>query len=74
LLKLANLSWLLIKFTLTVEQLVKNMNIKYLFVSALSGATMILKQFPIHKCGHEDAPKPAAKCVKSMLGVNNPQR
>jgi U3 small nucleolar RNA-associated protein 23 len=40
----------------------------------VSGAAMILKQFPVHKCGHEDAPKPAFKCLRSMLKENNPQR
>ena len=40
----------------------------------LFGAMSILKQFPIHKCGHEKEPKPAQKCLKSMLKENNPQR
>ncbi|TRY63921.1 hypothetical protein TCAL_14298 [Tigriopus californicus] len=42
--------------------------------SALSGATSILKQFPIHQCGHDKEPKPAAKCLKSMLKDTNPTR
>ena len=32
----------------------------------LSGATAILKQFPIHKCGH-DPPKSARTCLQSMI-------
>ena len=40
----------------------------------LFGALMILKQFPVHKCGHSDNPKPAIKCLKSMLEENNPNR
>lgn len=42
--------------------------------SSLSGATSILKQFPIHQCGHDKEPKPAAKCLKSMLKDTNPNR
>jgi len=41
---------------------------------ALFGAGVILKQFAVHKCGHDDEPKPAAKCIKSMLGTGNPSR
>ena len=40
----------------------------------LYGATTILKQFSVHKCGHDDDPKPAAKCLKSMIGTENPNR
>ncbi|XP_054745221.1 rRNA-processing protein UTP23 homolog [Anastrepha obliqua] len=32
----------------------------------LSGATMIVKQFHVHKCGHEGVPVPASQCIKSM--------
>lgn len=43
--------------------------------SAVFGATIILKQFAIHKCGHDEkSPKPAMKCFKSMLQEKNPQR
>ena len=38
------------------------------------GASLILKQFALHKCGHEKEPKPAMKCIKSMLEENNPKR
>ena len=41
---------------------------------AVFGATIILKQFAIHQCGHDKEHKPAAKCLKSMLKENNPQR
>ncbi|XP_011178428.1 rRNA-processing protein UTP23 homolog [Zeugodacus cucurbitae] len=34
--------------------------------SPLAGATMIVKQFHVHKCGHEGAPVPASQCIKSM--------
>ena len=40
----------------------------------LFGATSILKQFAIHKCGHEGEPRPASKCLKSMVADGNPQR
>jgi len=34
----------------------------------LYGASLILKQFPVHKCGHTaEAPKPAIKCVKALV-------
>jgi len=42
--------------------------------SDLFGATVILKQFPVHKCDHDSEPKPASKCIKSMLGTKNPNR
>ena len=41
---------------------------------AVFGATVILKQFAIHKCGHEENPKPAMKCFKSMVKEGNSQR
>jgi len=41
--------------------------------SDLFGATVILKQFAVHKCDCA-APVPAAKCIKSMLKDNNPNR
>ena len=40
----------------------------------LFGATKILKQFHLHKCGHEDEPQPALKCLRSMVSEGNPQR
>jgi U3 small nucleolar RNA-associated protein 23 len=40
----------------------------------LFGATKILKQFGIHKCGHEEEPQPALKCLRSMANEENSQR
>ena len=40
----------------------------------LFGATKILKQFAIHKCGHEEEPQPALKCLRSMVKEENSQR
>lgn len=40
----------------------------------LYGACIVLKQFGIHKCGHEKEAKPASKCLRSMLGDANPKR
>jgi len=40
----------------------------------LYGALKILKQFPVHKCGHEKAPVPASQCLQSMLAETNPDR
>lgn len=39
--------------------------------SKLTGALIILKQYPIHKCGHEKKPLPGSACLLSMLGKNN---
>ena len=41
---------------------------------SLFGASMILKQFATHRCGHENDSKPAAKCIRDMLGEKNPAR
>lgn len=35
------------------------------------GALLILKQYAIHKCGHERKPRTAADCLLSMLGTTN---
>jgi U3 small nucleolar RNA-associated protein 23 len=40
--------------------------------SKLGGALIILKKFPVHKCGHEGKPVAASKCLLSMLGDCNP--
>ena len=40
----------------------------------LFGATKVLKQFAIHKCGHEEDPQPALKCLRSMVKEENSQR
>ena len=41
---------------------------------SLFGATTILKQFALHKCGHDDNPLPAVDCIKSMIGKDNKSR
>lgn len=33
----------------------------------LTGATQIVKQFFVHKCGHEGKPVTAAECIKQMV-------
>lgn len=38
----------------------------------LYGAWIVVKQFPVHRCGHEGDPVPAASCAKSLLGKSNP--
>ena len=40
----------------------------------LYGAEVILKQFGIHKCAHEEDTKPAMKCLKNMVGTENKNR
>lgn len=42
--------------------------------SNVYGAWLIVKQFPVHKCGHEGRPMPAAACIKSILKKNNPHK
>lgn len=37
----------------------------------LLGALLILKQYPVHKCGHEANPITGSKCLLSMLGKCN---
>nr|XP_022920547.1 rRNA-processing protein UTP23 homolog [Onthophagus taurus] len=37
----------------------------------LQGALLILKQYSLHKCGHERHPISGAKCFLSMVGKNN---
>ncbi|XP_004530370.1 rRNA-processing protein UTP23 homolog [Ceratitis capitata] len=32
----------------------------------LAGATMIVKNFHVHKCGHEGSPVPGLQCIKTM--------
>merc|ERR1712008_546828 len=41
---------------------------------SIFGATVILKQFGIHKCSHEEGTKPAMKCLKAMVGTANENR
>ncbi|XP_012276297.1 rRNA-processing protein UTP23 homolog [Orussus abietinus] len=42
--------------------------------SKVFGAMLIIKQFPVHKCGHEKNPTSGSKCLLSMLKVDNPSR
>lgn len=39
--------------------------------SKLTGALIILKQYAVHKCGHEGKPIPGSACLLSMLGKRN---
>ncbi|CAB3366093.1 Hypothetical predicted protein [Cloeon dipterum] len=41
---------------------------------ALFGATLIAKQFPTHRCGHEENPVSGSKCLRSMVNKNNKDR
>ncbi|XP_044753077.1 rRNA-processing protein UTP23 homolog [Coccinella septempunctata] len=41
------------------------------FGSKVIGALLILKQFGVHKCGHEKKAIPGAECLLSMLGKRN---
>lgn len=36
----------------------------------VQGATGIVKQFLVHKCGHEKGPKSGIACIKSMVSVS----
>ncbi|XP_012265460.2 rRNA-processing protein UTP23 homolog [Athalia rosae] len=38
------------------------------------GAMLIVKQFAVHKCGHEKEPLSGSRCLRSMIGKNNPSR
>jgi len=40
----------------------------------LTGALFIAKTFKLHKCSHKDVAVPAANCIKSMIGTDNPNR
>ncbi|XP_066583485.1 rRNA-processing protein UTP23 homolog [Prorops nasuta] len=44
------------------------------FSNALIGATKIIKQFAVHKCGHDKKPVVGAECLKSMVADNNLSR
>lgn len=37
----------------------------------LTGATQIVKQFLVHRCGHDKAPINGSACIKSMVNINN---
>lgn len=36
----------------------------------VQGATGIVKQFLVHKCGHEKGPKSGIACIKSMVSIH----
>ncbi|XP_043285486.1 rRNA-processing protein UTP23 homolog [Venturia canescens] len=38
------------------------------------GAMLIVKQFAVHRCGHEKNPTSGTKCLLSMIGKDNPSR
>lgn len=40
--------------------------------SKVQGATGIVKQFLVHKCGHEKGPKSGIACIKSMVNTLAP--
>ncbi|KAL6442337.1 hypothetical protein ACFW04_002531 [Cataglyphis niger] len=40
----------------------------------INGATQIVKQYAIHRCGHEKKPTSGSKCLLSMIGKNNSSR
>ncbi|KAK2582628.1 hypothetical protein KPH14_004910 [Odynerus spinipes] len=44
------------------------------FNKAVTGAMQIIKQYAIHKCGHEKQPITGSKCLRSMIAKNNPSR
>ncbi|KAL0109970.1 hypothetical protein PUN28_013543 [Cardiocondyla obscurior] len=45
-----------------------------IFSSKVNGATQIVKQYAIHRCGHEKTPICGSKCLQSMTGKNNNAR
>lgn len=42
-----------------------------LFSPAVNGATQIVKQYVVHRCGHEKKPISGTKCLLSMIGKDN---
>ncbi|KAL6266748.1 hypothetical protein P5V15_003584 [Pogonomyrmex californicus] len=45
-----------------------------MFSSAVNGATQIVKQYAVHRCGHEKKPISGSKCLQSMIEKNNSSR
>ncbi|XP_070170282.1 rRNA-processing protein UTP23 homolog [Polyergus mexicanus] len=41
---------------------------------SINGATQIVKQYAVHKCGHEKKSISGSKCLLSMIGKNNSSR
>ena len=35
---------------------------------------LIIKDFPVHQCGHQKKPETASDCIKSMIGKDNKNR
>ncbi|XP_071554114.1 rRNA-processing protein UTP23 homolog [Temnothorax nylanderi] len=44
------------------------------FSSTVNGATQIVKQYAVHRCGHERKPISGSKCLQSMIGKDNGAR
>ncbi|XP_071627508.1 rRNA-processing protein UTP23 homolog [Temnothorax longispinosus] len=44
------------------------------FSSTVNGATQIVKQYAVHRCGHEKKPISGSKCLQSMIGKDNSAR
>ncbi|XP_012532593.1 rRNA-processing protein UTP23 homolog [Monomorium pharaonis] len=45
-----------------------------IFSPAVNGATQIIKQYAVHRCGHEKKPISGSKCLQFMIGKNNSTR
>jgi len=45
-----------------------------IFSPPVNGATQIVKQYAIHRCGHEKKPISGSKCFRSMIGKDNSAR
>ncbi|CAL1688189.1 unnamed protein product [Lasius platythorax] len=45
-----------------------------IFSAQVNGATQIVKQYAIHRCGHEKKPISGSKCLLSMIGKDNSSR
>lgn len=45
-----------------------------IFSASVIGATQIVKQYAIHKCGHEKKSISGSKCLLSMIGKDNSSR
>lgn len=41
------------------------------FSSAVNGAVQIVKQYAVHRCGHEKKPISGSKCLRSMIGKDS---
>ncbi|XP_011874947.1 PREDICTED: rRNA-processing protein UTP23 homolog [Vollenhovia emeryi] len=44
------------------------------FSAAVNGATQIVRQYAVHRCGHEKKPISGSKCLRSMIGRDNSSR